>query len=252
MADYIVANWESLCALQAKPDDLLICSYPKSGTTWMQEIVDVMRHGGDPQKCAQVPIYDRIPFLEQFHFFPTGLEKIEAMPSPRIIKTHLPVQLLPLSFWEQNCKVIYMARNGKDIAISYFHFHLMNHGMPETTSWNQFLEDFLVGKIAWGSWFDHVRNWWEAKNHHLILYLFYEDMKENPAREIQKIAQFLGVQLSESDLNKIVQHTKFENMKNNPLTNYTTRPLFQMDHAVSPFMRKGGYQYPGSYGVGCA
>ncbi|XP_042332128.1 sulfotransferase 1C2-like [Sceloporus undulatus] len=239
MVDNIEENWDSLWAFQAKPDDLLICTYPKAGTTWMQEIVDILQHGGDPGKCAQVPIFHRIPFLEKFQFSPTGLEELEAMPSPRIIKTHLPVQLLPPSFWEQNCKMIYVARNGKDTAVSYFHFHRMNHSLPEPTSWNQFLEDFLAGKIAWGSWFDHVRGWWDAKGRHPILYVFYEDMKENPAREIQRVAQFLGLELTESILNQIVQHTKFENMKKNPLTNYTAKPRYAMDHTVSPFMRKG-------------
>ncbi|KAL8176891.1 UNVERIFIED_CONTAM: Sulfotransferase 1C2 [Gekko kuhli] len=245
LASNTAENWGVLRAFAARPDDLLICTYPKAGTTWIQEIVDMLQQGGDPQKCARAPTDQRMPFLDLFLPKPmtSGLEEAEAMPSPRTLKTHLPVQLVPPSFWEQNCKVIYMARNAKDNAVSYFHFHRMNQGMPEPGNWDQFLEDFLVGKVMWGSWFDHVRDWWEAQNQHPILYLFYEDIKEDPAREIQKVAQFLGIELTEPVLKRIVQHTTFENMKANPMANYSSVPSCIFDQAVSPFMRKG-YKSP--------
>ncbi|XP_060636539.2 sulfotransferase 1C2-like [Anolis sagrei] len=232
-------RWRLISEFKARPDDLVICSYPKSGTTWIQEIVDMIRHGGDPQKCEKTPIYKRMPFLEMPHPVVSPLEELEAMTSLRTIKTHLPVQLLPPSFWEQNCKIIYMARNPKDNVLSYFHFHRMNQTYPDPVTWNQFLENFLAGKVLWGSWFDHVRGWWEAKDHHPILYLFYEDMKEDPGREIQKVAQFLDFELPELVLNKIIQHTTFERMKANPMTNYSTLPSFILDQTVSSFMRKG-------------
>ncbi|KAL8176882.1 UNVERIFIED_CONTAM: Sulfotransferase 1C2 [Gekko kuhli] len=111
--------------------------------------------------------------------------------------------------------------------------------MPEPGNWDQYLENFLAGRIAWGSWFDHVRGWWEAKDRHPILFLFYEDLKEDPVQEIWKVAQFLGFKLSEPVLNKIVEHTKFDNMKANPMTNHMTLHPFSMNQNVSPFMRKG-------------
>ncbi|XP_007424050.1 sulfotransferase 1C2-like [Python bivittatus] len=241
LPDTIVEQWDAISGFKARPDDLLISTYPKAGTTWMQEIVDMIHHGGDPQKCARAPIYERIPFIEMCPPKPirTGFEEAEAMPSPRTLKTHLPVHLLPSSFWEQNCKIIYVARNIKDNAVSYFHFHHMSKLMPEAGNWDEFLENFIAGKVAWGSWFDHVRGWWEAKNHHPILYVFYEDIKKDPAREIQKVAQFLGLELSEAVLGDIVQHTKFETMKTNPMTNYTTMPSFLLDQDITQFMRKG-------------
>ncbi|XP_048373598.1 sulfotransferase 1C1-like [Sphaerodactylus townsendi] len=234
-------NWSRLWTFEARPDDLLISTYPKAGTTWIEEIVDMVQHGGDSQKCARAPTHERIPFIDLFLPKPlvSGLEDAEVMPSPRTIKTHLPVQLLPPSFWEQNCKVIYVARNAKDNAVSYFHFHRMNQGLPDPGTWDQFLEAFLAGKVQWGSWFDHVRGWWEAKKRHPILYLFYEDMKEDPPREIQKVAQFLGLELTAPVLKRITQHTAFDNMKNNPMANYSSIPSVIMDHTVSPFMRKG-------------
>ncbi|XP_015275521.1 PREDICTED: sulfotransferase 1C1-like, partial [Gekko japonicus] len=233
-----VENWDLLWAFAARPDDLLISTYPKAGTTWIQEIVDMLQQGGDPQKCARAPTHKRMPYIDLFLPKPmtSGLEDAEGMPSPRTLKTHLPVQLLPPSFWEQNCHLFFL--NAKDNAVSYFHFHRMSQIMPDPGNWDQYLEDFLAGKVLFGSWSDHVRGWWEAKDRHRILYLFYEDIKEDPAREIRKVAQFLGIELTEPVLKRIVQHTTFESMKANPMANYSTMPSTFMDQAVSSFMRK--------------
>ncbi|XP_037754765.1 sulfotransferase 1C2 [Chelonia mydas] len=233
--------WGRIWGFQARPDDLLICTYPKAGTTWIQEIVDMIQQDGDPQKCSRAPIYQRIPFLELCppHPLPSGFEEAAAMPPPRTLKTHLPLELVPPSFWEQDCKVIYVARNPKDSAVSYFHFQRMNQGLPDPGSWDQYLETFLAGRVPWGSWFDHVRAWWDARDKHRILYLFYEDIKKDPRGEIQKVGRFLGRELPEPVLETIVGHTSFESMRENPMANYSTLPTFVMDQAVSCFIRKG-------------
>ncbi|XP_030066065.1 sulfotransferase 1C4 [Microcaecilia unicolor] len=234
-------NWEKIWNFQYRPDDLLICTYPKAGTTWIQEIVDLIQNDGDIKRCQRAPCHDRVPFIDLIVPFPlkSGLEKALEMPSPRVLKSHLPIQLLPPSFWEHNCKVIYVARNAKDNLVSYFHFGRMNHGLPDPGTWPEYFETFLAGEVSWGPWHDHVKGWWEAREHHRILYLFYEDMKENPAREIRKVMQFLEKDLDEKILEKIVYHSSFQAMKENPMSNYSTIPSFIFDQSISPFMRKG-------------
>ncbi|KAK0142751.1 Sulfotransferase 1C4 [Merluccius polli] len=151
------------------------------------------------------------------------------MEPPRVIKTHLPIQLLPQSFRETGCKVIYVARNPKDNMVSYFHFDRMNLIHPEPGPW----------PMAWGSWYDHVKGYWKEKDRRNILYLFFEDIKENPAREIQRIAKFLGHHLSEEVLHNIVQLTTFDAMQENPMANYSSIPDTIFDRKVSHFLRKG-------------
>ncbi|XP_033003555.1 sulfotransferase 1C4 [Lacerta agilis] len=237
----ICDKWHKIWAFQAKPDDLLIATYAKAGTTWTQEIVDMIQCDGDIEKCKRASTYERQPFIEWVlhKTLPTGLDKAEAMPSPRTLKTHLPVQLVPPSFWEQNCKVIYVARNAKDNLVSYYHFHRMNQVMPEPGTWEEFFQKYIDGKVLWGSWYDHVKGWWEAKNKYRILYLFYEDIKENPRCEIQKILHFLEKDLEKEVLDKIIHYTQFEVMKDNPMANYTFMPQEILNHSISPFMRKG-------------
>uniref|UniRef100_A0A4X2JWD1 Sulfotransferase n=1 Tax=Vombatus ursinus TaxID=29139 RepID=A0A4X2JWD1_VOMUR len=195
--------WNKIWDFQAKPDDVLISSYPKAGTTWLQEIVDMIQNDGDIEKTRRAPTDIRMPFLERIN-------------PPYII---------------------YVARNIKDNIVSFFHFQRMNKGLPDPGSWEEYFETFLEGKGLWGSWYDHVKGWWEAKDIYPILYLFYEDIKKHPRREIEKVMEFLGKNLDEKVLDKIVYYTSFNVMKNNPMSNYTLSSL--MNQSVSPFMRKG-------------
>ncbi|CAK7291605.1 Sulfotransferase 1 family member D1 [Vulpes lagopus] len=214
----IAEEWSQVESFEARPDDLLISTYPKSGTTWVSEILDLIYNNGDAEKC---------------------IELLKKMQPPRLVKTHLPVQLLPSSFWKNNCKMVYVARNAKDVAVSYYYFYQMAKIHPEAGTWEEFLDKFMTGKVAFGSWYDHVKGWWEKRNDYRIFYLFYEDMKEDPKHEIQKLLQFLEKDLSEETVDKILYHSSFNVMKQNPSTNYTTVPDFDMNHSVSPFMRKG-------------
>uniref|UniRef100_A0A8C5RNR7 Sulfotransferase n=1 Tax=Laticauda laticaudata TaxID=8630 RepID=A0A8C5RNR7_LATLA len=66
MLNEMVENWNLISGFQARPDDLLLCNYPKAGTTWIQEIVDMVQHRGDAQKCAWAPIYERSLYIELF------------------------------------------------------------------------------------------------------------------------------------------------------------------------------------------
>ncbi|XP_036921252.1 sulfotransferase 1A3 isoform X2 [Sturnira hondurensis] len=196
--------------------------------------------GGDLEKCRRAPIIMRVPFLEfKSPGFCTGMEVLRDAPIPRLLKTHLPLALLPESLLDQKVKVVYVARNAKDVAVSYYHFNRTVKLYPDPGTWHSFLEKFMAGEVSYGSWYQHVQEWWELSHTHPVLYLFYEDMLENPKREIQKILEFVGRSLSEETVDLIVKHTSFKEMKKNPMTNYSTLPTSFMDHSISPFMRKG-------------
>ncbi|XP_061098946.1 sulfotransferase 1C2-like [Conger conger] len=237
----IAQNIESVWAFCPDPTDILIATYPKAGTTWAQEIVDLLLHNGDKEACKRGPIVLRSPFLEIFYPPPmlSGLDLLYQMSPPRIIKTHLAIQLIPEGFWEKKCKVIYVARNAKDNLVSYYHFDRMTLTQPEPGSWENYIQKFMNGDLGWGSWYDHVKGYWKEREKRNILYLFYEDLKENPQREVERIMQYLDLSVSEEVIARIVELTSFEVMKENPMTNYSFIPKNMFDQSISAFMRKG-------------
>ncbi|XP_023573295.1 sulfotransferase 1C2 isoform X2 [Octodon degus] len=168
-----------------------------------------------------------------------SVDRANAMPSPRTLRTHLSTALLPPSFWEKRCKFLYVARNAKDCMVSYYHFQRMNKTLPDPGTWEEYFESFVNGKVAWGSWFDHVKGWWNTRDRHQVLFLFYEDIKRDPKQEIRKVMQFMGKSLGEAVLDKIVRETSFEKMKANPMINRSTVSKSIMDQSISTFMRKG-------------
>ncbi|CAI9531765.1 unnamed protein product [Staurois parvus] len=133
--------------------------------------------------------------------------------------------------------MIYIARNAKDVAVSYYHFYRMAYGHPEPGTWDEYLNTYMEGNVAFGSWAKHVKGWWEMRKKHRLLYLFYEDMLEDPKREIRKVMKFMNQELPEEIVENIHKNTSFQAMKDNPMANYSTFPF--MDHSISPFMRKG-------------
>ncbi|XP_016406347.1 cytosolic sulfotransferase 3-like [Sinocyclocheilus rhinocerous] len=134
--------------------------------------------------------------------------------------------------------IVYVARNAKDNAVSYFHFDRMNMGEPEPGDWNTYLQTFMEGKKVFGPWYDHVSGWWEKEQTYSnLIYMFYENLVEDTGREVERLCSFLGLSISAEQREKITKGVQFDAMKQNKMTNYSTVPV--MDFKISPFMRKG-------------
>ncbi|XP_068129137.1 sulfotransferase 6B1-like [Hyperolius riggenbachi] len=203
---------KSLDFFQAREDDILLVSYPKSGTHWLAEIMKLLF----PSK---VTLTSPIEFGDV-----SRLEELDNISSRRIIPTHLNYHMLPDSFKAKKCKVIYIIRNPKDTAVSLFHYYKDNPNLPTIDSWNNFFDMYLRGQVVCGSWCDHILSWEENRNEMGPLFLFYESMKKDPITAVRKISTYLGININDNEIQEICKKTSFSEMKNNVETDKNSDP----------------------------
>ncbi|KAM6980490.1 sulfotransferase family 5A, member 1 [Aplochiton taeniatus] len=221
---------------QFQETDTLIATYPKSGTTWMQEIVTLIKNHGNPHLSRTVPNWTRAPWLEQYY----SAQVLGAAQGARVLTTHLPYHLLGPALKGSKAKVIYVGRNPKDVAVSYYHFHKLARFLPEPSSFQLFLDDFLGGTVQYGSWFDHVKDWTnQASTMDNFFYITYEEMWLDLRSAVERISSFLHCSLEADEMNSCLEHCSFSSMKENTMVNYTLIPQDIMDHSKGAFMRKG-------------
>ncbi|GMT33475.1 hypothetical protein PFISCL1PPCAC_24772, partial [Pristionchus fissidentatus] len=256
-ADYIwprfIVNPSNILSLEDRefgPDDVVIASYPKSGTTWASEVLSAIAHEGNTELLKSIRMDERVPWIElddktwwikMFYVWKNALfAGPVSSPKKRISFTHLPLELLPRSIQEGKCKLLYIARNPKDQAVSYFHFHRMARflGMQTDTTWSEFLTLFCSGFLYCGSWFEHVLGYWKlAKKNPQVKFICYEDMKKDLMGEMKGLEEFVGVSLTDEQRQKVVEHCSFDSMKDNKMANRDGVML--LNEKISKFMRKG-------------
>ena len=219
--------------------DIVVASHPKSGTTWMQNIVSLLMNDGNPEKVKGQPLYWRNPWLEgkEDPEGDWGYKLLEARSSPRLMKTHVYGSLVPPAML-QKAKIVYIVRNPKDVAVSYFHMHQAHRFLP-SVPWDEFLSElFLPGKLLYGPWHKHAIYWWEmSKSHPFILFLHYEALVKELKANVEKLSAFLGKKLAADGIEKVVEQSSFASMKANRDVNYSQ--VRAMGHEISPFIRKG-------------
>ena len=159
---------------KVRPDDIWVLTFPKCGTTWtqvehismnasckcktfFQELVWQIVNNVDIKAARKLKLYERTTFIEC-----EGLEKdyksldiIEGMPSPRVIKTHLPLEMLPPNLLD-TCKVVFVCRNPKDTCVSFFnHFQTIpGYEVKDSTTFADFAQLWMDGNMEFGNyWF---------------------------------------------------------------------------------------------------
>ncbi|CAO2813932.1 unnamed protein product [Amaranthus hypochondriacus] len=219
---------------QAQDTDLIIASMPKTGTTWLKSLLySVLNRSNYPSN--NTPLLNHHPHelicrLENDIYgnafdFPRP-HHLNQLPSPRLFHTHLSYSTLPESIKVSGCRVLYITRNPLDTLVSVMHFSMkplkMEFGEDfELPSIEDYFEEFCEGKIWHGPFFDHVIEYWNKslEQPNKVLFLKYEDLKEDPVCELKKVADFVGMPFSSTEENegvihKIVGLCNIDNLKN--------------------------------------
>lgn len=197
---------------------LFITSYPKSGTTWMQAIVfHILNNGKLP--LEHISMFS--PFYENDKTWNRSNDRIADQYTEnhnllgwRVFNTHLLRSMLPRG---DSVRHIYVYRNGRDVAISFFH-HLSNQvgdgGLNVDVK--QFLIDWCNGTLPFGSWINHLQSWLHDSRcggTNNMLLMRYEDMINNLSSCILKVSAFLDTNVTDARLTELTCMLSFESMK---------------------------------------
>ncbi|GAB1291580.1 Sulfotransferase [Apodemus speciosus] len=217
-----------------KEEDVIILTYPKSGTNWLIEIVCLIQTKGDPKWIQSVPIWDRSPWLETGYGYPLIINK----EGPRLMSSHLPIHLFPKSLFSSKAKVIYVIRNPRDVLVSAYFFWGKTNLVKNPGSMETYFEWFLKGNVLYGSWFEHVRGWLSMREYDNFLVLYYEDIKKDTKGTIKKICDFLGKKLGPDELELVLKYSSFQAMKENNMSNFSLITNDEVTNGLN-LMRKG-------------
>ncbi|XP_026329425.1 estrogen sulfotransferase-like [Hyposmocoma kahamanoa] len=252
--------------MSVRSDDIFIVTYPRTGTTWTSEMIWLIENNLDYEAAAAVPLVKRFPYMDFQTLFnevqtkriyehnkndedKTALAKfllggskvIENLPSPRFIKTHLPMSLLPPSMLD-TAKVVYVARNPQDVAVSYYNLSKLFITFGYNGDFKTFWE-FFKNDRPYSPYIEHVKEAWEMRNHPNMLFLFYEDLVKDLPGAINRMATFLDKKLTKDQVEKLCKHLSIESFKANSSVDGTAyKSLGFLATTAQPFIRKGKSQ----------
>ncbi|XP_071370171.1 amine sulfotransferase-like [Centroberyx affinis] len=224
---------DALQHMEIRPTDVFLTAYPKSGTAWMQQILVQIMDAAHPDQVEDATNRVRVPWLEAS----TLDNSLRERPDPRLFRTHLPPDMLPHGVRAKRIKVVYVMRNPKDVLVSSYHFAHSWTMLEAPKSFEDFFQQFLEGDVYMGSWFDHVREYYTARDQMDILFVKYGDMLKDLRGEVVKLCAFLGKDLTDEAIDQVVEASIFKNMKTNPKANY--KDLVETDRYKKETMRKG-------------
>lgn len=200
---YILGTDKAERNFKVYADDTFVVSYPRSGNTWTRFLIANLVY---PDKNVSFTnIEQLIPDTSS-----QSNRALKATPRPRIIKTHE-------YFDHRYKKVIYIVRDPRDVALSYYDFQRKYRQIDDQYPLDRYVDDFVTGKlisIGWGTWSENVASWIFTRGMRKeFLMLRYEDMMQDTTRELARIAAFLGIEPDPTRLQEAIRKSSAERMR---------------------------------------
>src|SRR5579864_3854305 len=168
--------------LEVFPDDTFLVSYPKSGNTWTRFLVANLAYPEKQVDFANVNVLTPDPEA-------LSKRQLAQMPRPRIIKSHQ-------YFDPRYQRVIYIVRDPRDVVLSAYYFDIKRQTIDESYSLEDYSTRFVRGENdhPYGSWGENVASWVYVRGTSPgFLLVRYELLQSDGARELGRIAEFMGI-----------------------------------------------------------
>jgi len=177
------------------PDDIFVVSYFRSGSTWSRFLLGNFIHQHEPVVFTNM---ERL--LPSIYSLPDRILRT----LPRVIKSHE-------CFDPRYPRVIYLVRDPRDVAVSFYFYNLKVRVIPDGYLMDEFVTRFVAANVVpyadrVGCWQDHVLSWIrlrEGKPGFRVVR--YEDLLADPAKELTKLAPMLGIDPTPARVQRAVQ-----------------------------------------------
>ncbi|GAB4831708.1 hypothetical protein Ancab_005720 [Ancistrocladus abbreviatus] len=189
---------------QAHDTDIIVINMPKTGTTWTKSLLFSIinrssRHASESPLLKHNP-HELILSFEIMIYNKTKYPDLSKIPSPRLFSTHVPYPSLPQSIKNSKCKIIYICRNPLDTFNSSWHYYskLDRKKSDVDNQMAEYFKKFCKGRSPYGPFFDHVLGYWRQSLERpgKVLFLKYEDLKDDGAMQLKRMAKFIGYPFS--------------------------------------------------------
>tara|TARA_R110002072_G_scaffold12511_2_gene53914 strand:- start:72 stop:920 length:849 start_codon:yes stop_codon:yes gene_type:complete len=233
-----------------RDDDIIIATYAKSGTSWMQQIISQLIFQGQ----KDLPVAEMSPWVDlRVPPKEVKLPAIAAQTHRRFLKTHLPVDALVFS---DKAKYIYVGRDARDVVWSLHNHHTNANDMwydalnntpgrvgPEIGTPPESVVEYFThwldnnGSPFWPYW-ENVRSWWELRDLANVKLIHFADLKRDLPGQIRDIAAFLDIDVTPDTMEDILHHCSFDYMKENAAQSVPLGGAF-WDGGAKTFIHKG-------------
>lgn len=200
-------------------NDIFIVGYPKSGNTWLQNILVEIAYGFDVSKVDDTLLQELVPDVHFKRYYNRYMKTM-------FFKSHF----LPQPKYR---KVVYLIRDGRDVMVSYYYYlYALGHIKSELNTAIIGGHDFFPS-----SWSSHVKAWFDNPYDAEIIFLKYEDLLKNPFDEIKKVVDFAKLNVNDSMIHQAIERTSFQKMrKKEKKGGWDNKRNWPKD---KPFVRKG-------------
>ncbi len=203
IAKYLLGSDIAGRQIAVRPDDTFIVSYPRSGNTWTRFLIANLLFAGQPISFANIERL--IPDAEA-----QSSRYMKRVPGPRVIKSHQ-------YFDHRYPKVLYITRDPRDVAISYYNFSRKYRHIADDYPLEKYVHGFVTGTLlssGWGTWAENVGTWMAARSGRpTFLLLRYEDLIANTQTELDKAARFLGLDASPGELSRAIENSSADHLR---------------------------------------
>jgi len=189
--------------MAVRPDDAFIVSYPRSGNTWTRFLIANLLYADRGVSFANIE--ELIPDAEA-----QSSRYMKRLRGPRVIKSHQ-------YFDHRYPKVLYIVRDPRDVALSYYNFSRKYRQIEDNFPLEEYVRNFVHGKLSssdWGTWGENVGTWIGARNERPeFLLVRYEDMIAATETELAKVADFFGLKPNAEQMRRAIENSSAEHLR---------------------------------------